>query len=165
MLIKEVVELVERDAATSGVSIFLELQSNLPTVVTDSSQLQQVFLNVIANGIAAHEGKQKGGIRIATRSNEEEKGVAITVSDTGCGIRPEITNKIFDPFFTTKPVGKGTGLGLSICYGILKKLGGDISVESEYGHGATFTAFVPYEPPRELEESAPPDQLPESVKM
>ena len=163
-LIEEVVELVERDAATSGVSMLLELQSDLPTVVTDSSQLQQVFLNVIANGIAAHEGKHNGSIRIATRPNEEKKGVAIRVSDTGCGIRPEIMNKMFDPFFTTKPVGRGTGLGLSICYGILKKLGGDISVESEYGYGATFTVFLPYRPPRELEESVAPYETVESAR-
>ena len=152
-LIKEVVELLERDAATSGVEILVELQDDLPAVITDSSQLHQVFLNIIANGIAAHEGKRSGSIRIATRSNDEERGVAITVSDTGCGIRPEIVDKIFDPFFTTKPVGKGTGLGLSICYGILKRLGGDITVESKYGAGATFTVFLPYTPPPELEEN------------
>ena len=63
--------------------------------------------------------------------------------DNGAGISPENMKKIFSPFFTTKPVGKGTGLGLSVCYGIVHKMGGTMSVESEKGEGTTFTIQLP----------------------
>jgi two-component system NtrC family sensor kinase len=69
--------------------------------------------------------------------------VAVNIADTGQGIPEAILARIFDPFFTTKPVGKGTGLGLSICYGILKKLGGHISVDSTVGLGTTFCLRFP----------------------
>jgi two-component system NtrC family sensor kinase len=67
----------------------------------------------------------------------------IEVADTGPGIPMANLGRIFDPFFTTKPVGKGTGLGLSICYGIVKKLGGDIQVKSVVGFGTTFQIMIP----------------------
>ena len=151
-LLKDVIELVERDAATRGVKIFLEPEAGLPLVSTDSSQLQQVFLNIVSNALDAHEGKSYGSIRICTRKSESGAGVEIEISDTGSGIPGEIMEKIFDPFFTTKSIGRGTGLGLSICYGIVKKLGGEISVRSEPGAGAAFTVFLPQEPPSELTE-------------
>ncbi len=77
----------------------------------------------------------------------------VVFSDSGSGIAPEILDKIFDPFFTTKEVGKGTGLGLSICYSTIKRLGGEISVESQRSKGTSFTMFFPYEPPANLQES------------
>jgi two-component system NtrC family sensor kinase len=73
----------------------------------------------------------------------EDGHVSITVSDTGMGIAEANMSRIFDPFYTTKPVGQGTGLGLSIVYGIIKKLGGDISVRSRKGEGTTFKMFMP----------------------
>lgn len=153
ILIKDVIELIEREAATSGVKLILELDPDLPTILTDSSQLQQVFLNLITNAIDAHDGKPYGCVRVITRINEIDNGLDIVISDTGSGILPEVKEKIFDPFFTTKAVGRGTGLGLSICYGILKKLGGNIQVQSEYGAGSVFTVFLPFEPPKELKEN------------
>jgi len=69
--------------------------------------------------------------------------VVVDVADTGHGISKEIMSRIFEPFFTTKPIGKGTGLGLSICYGIIKKLGGDLTVDSSIGVGTTFHVSVP----------------------
>jgi two-component system NtrC family sensor kinase len=74
---------------------------------------------------------------------DEGGWIDVSISDTGHGISPEILKKIFEPFFTTKEVGKGTGLGLSITYDIVKKHGGDISVESDPGKGATFTVRLP----------------------
>ncbi|MCE5335987.1 MAG: two-component sensor histidine kinase, partial [Desulfobacteraceae bacterium] len=73
--------------------------------------------------------------------------VVVEVSDTGHGIAKDLMARIFDPFFTTKPVGKGTGLGLSICYGIVKKLGGRIVVESTVGMGTTFHVYLPVSAP------------------
>ena len=154
ILVKDVIDLVETNAATSGVRLIPKLKSDIPPVLTDSSQLHQVFLNLITNAIDALDGMPYGSVKAITQSSENGKGVEIVISDTGSGIPPEIIDKIFDPFFTTKAVGKGTGLGLSICYGILKKLGGNLSVESEYGKGTIFTVFIPAEPPSELRYDA-----------
>jgi two-component system NtrC family sensor kinase len=151
--IGEVVELMEREARTSGIKFFTDLEENLPTLRSDPSQLQQVFLNMITNAMDAHDGMPYGTIRIHTRSDGDNRGVNIGIADSGSGISQENLAKIFDPFFTTKPVGKGTGLGLSICYSIIQRLGGDISVESEAGKGTEFSLFLPLEPPRELKES------------
>ena len=151
--IMEVVELMEREAGTSGIKFFPDLEEGLPPLLTDPSQLQQVFLNLITNAIYAHEEKPYGGIRISTRSEDQKKRVNVVLADTGSGIAQENLEKIFDPFFTTKPVGQGTGLGLSICYSIIKRLGGDIAVQSEPNKGTEFTFFLPYSPPPDLEES------------
>jgi two-component system NtrC family sensor kinase len=74
-----------------------------------------------------------------------QKGVEITVADTGCGIPPENLDKLFDPFFTTKAVGQGTGLGLSVSYGIVQRHGGHIRVQSEVGKGSRFFIWLPVE--------------------
>jgi signal transduction histidine kinase len=103
------------------------------------SQMDQVFLNLLANAAQAIVGE--GAITIETRRDDE--WAVLSITDTGPGIPPEILGRIFDPFFTTKPVGEGTGLGLSISYEIVKKHRGDIRVESQPGHGATFTVRVP----------------------
>ena len=151
-LIEDVIPLIEREAATSGIRLIVEPENDLPTILADSSQLQQVFLNLITNAIDAHDETSYGSVRIITKTNMNDKGVDILISDTGSGIPPERIDKIFDPFFTTKPVGKGTGLGLSICYGIVSKLGGHLQVQSEVGEGSVFTVFLPFEPPAGLKE-------------
>ena len=151
--IGEVIDLMERDARTSGIKFMPDFQEDLPPLLSDPSQLQQVFLNMITNAIDAHAGMSYGTIRITTRADDQRQGVTVVFADSGSGIAPEIIDKIFDPFFTTKEVGKGTGLGLSICYSIIKRLGGDISIESERGKGSLFTMFFPFEPPADLQES------------
>ena len=148
--LKEVVDLMEREARSSGIKFLTDLDENLKPVLSDPSQLQQVFLNLITNAIDAHDGKPYGTIRITTRAEAENKAVRIAFADTGSGIPKEIINKIFDPFFTTTTVGKGTGLGLSICYGIMQRLGGSISVRSQVGEGTEFTLTLPYQPPEEV---------------
>jgi signal transduction histidine kinase len=111
----------------------------LPSVECIRSQIDQVFLNLLANAAQAITGP--GQITIETRP---ENGLAaITISDTGPGIEPHVIGRIFDPFFTTKSVGEGTGLGLSISYEIVKKHGGEIQAESRPGEGATFTVKIP----------------------
>ena len=151
--IQEVVELMDREARSSGVKFFTELDPELPPLLSDPSQLQQVFLNLITNAIDAHDGKPYGSVRITTLADPTRQQVQVTVADTGSGIRPEHLNRIFDPFFTTKSVGKGTGLGLSICYSIIKRLGGSIAVQSERGKGTQFSIGLPFTPPQELRES------------
>ncbi len=151
--IQEVVDLMEREARTSGIKFFSEPDLALPPVSSDPSQLQQVFLNLITNAIDAHDGKPYGSIRISTRADAERQMATVKVADAGAGIKPEHLSRIFDPFFTTKAVGKGTGLGLSICFSIVKRLGGSLTVQSEVGKGTEFTIQLPYTPPKELQDS------------
>jgi signal transduction histidine kinase len=111
----------------------------VPAVECIRSQIDQVFLNLLANAAQAIQGP--GAITIETRADD---GMAVLrISDTGPGIPADVIGRIFDPFFTTKPVGEGTGLGLSISYEIVKKHGGDIRAESEDGVGAAFTVRLP----------------------
>jgi signal transduction histidine kinase len=112
---------------------------DLPAVECVRSQIDQVFLNVLANAAQAIEGP--GAITIAT--GRENELAVVTISDTGRGIPSDALGRIFDPFFTTKPVGEGTGLGLSISYEIVKKHGGEIRAASAPGQGATFTVRIP----------------------
>jgi signal transduction histidine kinase len=103
------------------------------------SQIDQVFLNVLAN--AAHAIRGPGTITIETR--REGSMAVIDIADTGPGIAPDVLGRIFDPFFTTKPVGEGTGLGLSISYEIITKHGGEIRADSPPAGGAVFTLRLP----------------------
>ncbi|MBI5551371.1 MAG: two-component sensor histidine kinase [Desulfobacterales bacterium] len=148
--ILEVVDLMEREARASGIKFVTTLEPELPVMISDPSQLQQLFLNLITNAIDAHDGKPYGRVEIATTGTADGQGVRLSISDTGCGISAEHMEKIFDPFFTTKPVGKGTGLGLSICFSIIQRLGGRIDVHSEPGQGTRFDIELPLHPPAEM---------------
>ncbi|MBI9085776.1 MAG: two-component sensor histidine kinase [Desulfobacterales bacterium] len=145
--VQEVVELMEREARANGINFHVRLDAQLPVILSDPSQLQQVFLNLITNAVDAHEEKPYGSVSLETAVAPDHEGVILSISDTGCGIAPQHLDKIFDPFFTTKPVGKGTGLGLSICYSIIGRLGGEIRVKSTLGEGTTFDIFLPPNPP------------------
>ena len=141
-IVQEVLSFLEKEAAYRNIDVFLQLQKDLPVIMADHGQLQQVFLNVINNAIDAI--RSDGAIHI-TSSRENNKTVMVAISDTGPGIAPEIMRNIFEPFFTTKAneERKGTGLGLSITYGIVQKLGGEIEVSSEVGVGTTFIISFP----------------------
>jgi two-component system NtrC family sensor kinase len=139
-LVKEIVALCAQRARYSNIRIGTNLMPDLPTIYASPSEMQQVLLNLINNAVDAME-KSGGDIDITTRVDGAH--VVLDVGDTGPGIPRENLAKIFDPFFTTKPVGKGTGLGLSICYGIIRKIGGEISVDSVVGIGAVFHIRLP----------------------
>ncbi|WP_319522518.1 ATP-binding protein [uncultured Desulfosarcina sp.] len=145
--ISEVIELMAREAKSSGITFFERLSPEVPPIQSDLSQLQQVLLNLITNAIDAHESKQYGSIAVSTSYLESEASIEIVVSDTGCGIPDEKLARVFDPFFTTKPMGRGTGLGLSICYSIVKRLGGRIEVSSVVNQGSDFTIRLPLRSP------------------
>ncbi len=138
-LLSETIDFLVNEAHYRNIEIRTELDPNLPSTVSDSSQLQQVVLNIVNNAIDAI-GKS-GVISIRTAFREGE--LMVSISDNGPGIPDEVINKIFDPFFTTKEYGMGTGLGLSISYSIIEKLGGRILVASEVGKGTTFTIYLP----------------------
>jgi len=139
-LLEELVALSAQRAKFSNVVIETDLAEDLPTLRVSQSELQQVFLNLINNSLDAME---KGGGKVIIRSRLKEGHLVVAVSDNGPGIPKANLGRIFDPFFTTKPVGKGTGLGLSICYGIIKKLGGEIEVKSAIDVGTTFFVRIP----------------------
>jgi two-component system NtrC family sensor kinase len=134
---------------TRNVRIIEGLDPGVGTIRTDPSQLQQVIMNLIDNAIY-FTSKEGGEVRLVTE--KQDSSVKISVSDNGPGLKPGVKQRIFDPFFTTKPVGQGTGLGLAICYGIVKKLGGDIFVESEEDKGAVFTVQLPLNPHKEEDQ-------------
>ena len=116
----------------------------VPAVDGNAGRLEQVFLNLLLNAAQAFStdsGEAENSIRVSLRSQGDQ--VVAEVADDGPGILPELLGRIFDPFFTTKPVGVGTGLGLPICRGIVQTHGGEITVDSKPGQGATFTLTFP----------------------
>jgi len=143
-VVDEVIGLTSQKTRYANVRVETELSPNLPTIQASPSELQQVLLNLVNNAIDAIE-RPGGTVTVSTKAVDDE--VVLEVRDTGKGIPEANLGRIFDPFFTTKPVGQGTGLGLPICYGIVEKMGGKITVESEVEKGTTFTVFIPREAP------------------
>src|SRR5881398_1516058 len=142
--------LVEEQLRLRGIEVELELCPDELLVLANPIQLEQVFINLLTNARDALADSNRKTIRIA--SSRAEERIRIAFSDTGPGIPSDVEQRIFDPFFTTKEVGTGTGLGLSITYSILKEYGGEISVTSRAGKGATFLVELPFtdeEPPQE----------------
>jgi C4-dicarboxylate-specific signal transduction histidine kinase len=125
-----------------GIEVELDLCPDELIVLANPIQLEQVFINLLANARDALEESPRKVIRIS--SVREGEWIRIAFADTGPGIRADVAPRIFDPFFTTKEVGAGTGLGLSITYSILKEYGGDIGVESRLGEGARFVVELPF---------------------
>lgn len=138
-LVTETASFLENEAMHRQVDVRLDIDPALPHIVSDRSQLQQVFLNLFNNALAA---VADGGTIEAVARPKGEDAVVVSVRDNGCGMSEETLQHIFEPFFTTKK-GKGTGLGLSITYGIVKRLGGEIAVESTQGVGTTLTITLP----------------------
>jgi two-component system, NtrC family, sensor kinase len=125
----------------------IEIKRDIPPGLSlniDGQRMQQVFLNLIENAIDAMKGIS-GEIRILARSSPADNSILISVEDTGKGISEAHLGRVFDPFFTTKEVGMGTGLGLSVVYGIVRKHGGSITVESREGEGTRFNIRLPVE--------------------
>jgi PAS domain S-box-containing protein len=140
-LLRQTLDLVRQHLGNSGVLIEEDYTPNLGLLTLDAGQMKQVFLNLITN--AAHAMPNGGTLSLRTARVGDE--VAVSISDTGGGMPPEIRDRIFEPFFTTKPVGQGTGLGLSISLGIVREHGGRIAVESQAKRGSTFTVWLPAE--------------------
>jgi len=157
-ILSDTIGFLENDARYKNIEIKTNFWEKLPETISDSSQIQQVFLNILNNAVDAI-GKD-GEIQIRTNCVMKDKAkgytpfefqqeglhdqeIEVCISDTGPGIPNEVLQRIFDPFFTTKEVGRGTGLGLAISYSIVEKLGGRIMVASEVGKGATFTVYFP----------------------
>ena len=139
VLIENIILLVRNQTSFRNIIIEKELDANVPDVLMDPDQIQQVFVNVILN---AAEAMTKGGsLTIRSVRAADGQSIVVSLSDTGPGIPEEVRERIFDPFYTTKE--HGTGLGLSISYGIVEQHGGTISVDSSLGKGSIFTIQLP----------------------
>lgn len=138
-LLEEVLGFLEKEALYRDLQVILNYPVDPPTTVSDRGQLQQVFLNIINNAFAAVDDGGRIEIGIEERGPDS---LAVWIQDDGTGIPEDHLGHIFDPFFSTKK-GSGTGLGLSITYGIVQKLGGQISVKSKVGEGTRFTIILP----------------------
>jgi signal transduction histidine kinase len=145
--IEKVISVVESMLFMRKINLEKDLAENLPKVRGDSGHLQQIFMNLITNAVAAMgEG---GVLTIMTRLGEFDSRVEVIFKDTGHGIKREHRDKIFDPFFTTREVGEGTGLGLSACYGMVTNYGGHITFETvtededAERRGTTFIVSLP----------------------
>jgi len=133
------INLISHQASIQNVKIERKIQPDLPQIMIDVGQIQQVFINILLNAI---EAMPQGGI-LTVSSEIEDQMVIVGFTDTGIGIPEENLPKIFDPFFTTKKQGKGTGLGLSVSYGIIERHRGKLEVKSQVGKGTTFTVKLP----------------------
>jgi signal transduction histidine kinase len=111
----------------------------LPMIACAPQELQQVFLNLVLN--ASQSIANRGTIRVRTEA--QDRSVMAWIEDDGCGVDPDLIDRIFDPFFTTKPVGEGTGLGLGIAHEIVRKHGGEITIDSKPGRGTVVGVRLP----------------------
>lgn len=152
-LLRDLIQLTSPGMSRRNILVCTELQDGLPLVLADCNQLQQVFLNLMANAVDAMP--VGGELHMTTAVEEAGDGgwdrpgsahkrcVAASICDTGQGIAEENLSRIFDPFFTTKAAGQGTGIGLAVCAQIIHAHGGSIAVQSQPGEGSTFTIRLP----------------------
>jgi signal transduction histidine kinase len=138
-VMESTIKLMSNEINLSNVQLDVALEDNLPPIMGNQNNLQQVFINLFINALQA----MPDGGKLFVRALVENESLKIVFSDTGIGIPEENIGSIFDPFFTTKELGKGTGLGLSVSYGIIQKHRGTITVESEVGKGTSFTIKLP----------------------
>jgi two-component system, NtrC family, sensor kinase len=138
-LVTEVYSFLEKEAFHRNIEVRMELADELPTILSDRGQLQQVFLNILNN---AFEAVTDRGLVVIQSREQDGDTVAVSIRDNGIGMSEATKKRLFEPFFTTGKA-RGTGLGLSITYGIVKRLGGNILVESAEGQGAEFTVLLP----------------------
>jgi two-component system C4-dicarboxylate transport sensor histidine kinase DctB len=146
----EALALLDQRIRSEGVTVFADLPATEMFVMGGDIRLQQVFVNILTNGIDAMEGRTEKALHIGLGLHSDS--VRVRIRDTGQGIPPESMQRVFDPFFTTKEVGRGLGLGLSITYGIVKQFGGGIEIANDEQGGAVF--LVSLKPCPDVEKAA-----------
>ena len=137
--LQEIENLLERQARLRNVELVFDVDEDLPSVMIDPVELEQVMVNLFHNSFDA----LPFGGKILTTAQRMGKDVVLEVKDDGLGIPPDDLERVFEPFYTTKPVGKGTGLGLSVSYGIVQSWGGRLEAESEAGKGTIIRIHFP----------------------
>ena len=142
-LIEDSLELMKNQALIQDINLSFHGADDLPTLTLDQNQFQSVLINMIINALDATPPGGHIDIQTMAVDVNRERGVEITIADTGSGISPDDMGQIFDPFFTTKEVGEGTGLGLAVTAGIIERHGGTIKVWSQTHKGTTFTIWLP----------------------
>ncbi len=141
-VIDSIVQLRSYDMSLEDIEVETVFAPDLPDVLADFQQMQQVVLNLMINAEWAIKARGDGG-KVTIRTERADDMVKVIMEDDGTGIPENIQDRVFEPFFTTKDVGEGTGLGLSICYGIINDHNGQISVESKEGKWTRFTILLP----------------------
>jgi two-component system sensor kinase FixL len=141
--VSSVLAITHQQLLNQGIEVELSLRENLPRVLGDKNQIEQVLLNLIANARDAMEGSPQKVLSIQTDLSEKAQRLQMRVSDTGIGMTAEQIEQIFNPFFTTKDSDKSIGLGLSISYRIVESHQGKIEVKSELNKGTTFIVSLP----------------------
>lgn len=144
--------LVQHQLDLGGIQVEQRLDPNLPLVLCDAAQIEQVILALVMNALDAMP--QGGNLWLTTTFSHEDSRTRVVVRDDGSGIPPEILPRIFEPFLTTKETGRGVGLGLAISHSILERHNGNIEVQSEPGRGTTFTLTLPWDAAKEASSSA-----------
>lgn len=140
-VIDQSLRLIQHQLDLAGVQLQPQLDPDLPLVLCDGAQIEQVLLALMVNAMDAMP--QGGNLWLTTQVNSDDNAVRVTVRDDGMGIPPDILARMFEPFLTTKETGRGVGLGLAISRSILERHNGTIEVQSEPGHGTTFTITLP----------------------
>ncbi len=135
--------------AKEGIELICNLCQNLPEIVADPVQLNQVLVNLVVNALQSMSGPG----RITVQTQFYDHNVYLVVEDTGPGMNKEVLDKIFVPFFTTKDIGHGTGLGLPVVHGIVTAHGGTINVESKIGRGTRFEIQLPIREEQDIKET------------
>ena len=143
--------LIQHQLDLAGIQVQPQLDPELPHVVCDGAQIEQVLLALMVNAMDAMP--QGGNLWLTTEASKKDNTVRVIVRDDGTGISPEILPRMFEPFLTTKETGRGVGLGLAISRSILERHNGSIEVQSELGRGTTFTITLPWE--AEIESQSP----------
>jgi signal transduction histidine kinase len=149
--------LVQHQLDLAGIQVQPQLDPDLPPVVCDAAQIEQVLLALIMNALDAMP--QGGNLWLTSSFGHEPNQVRIVVRDDGSGIPPETLPRIFEPFLTTKETGRGVGLGLAISHSILERHNGDIEVRSEPGRGTTFTVTLPWDADSEKIVTSPANEI------
>jgi two-component system, NtrC family, sensor kinase len=143
-VVQEVLGFLGKEAEFRSIAVSVEVDPDVPQIESDTGRLQEIFLNLINNALAA---MTDGGRLSITVRRSDDGLICVTVADTGCGIPEADMQRIFEPFFSTKTASGGTGLGLSITYGLIQEIGGNIHVNSEVGKGTEFSVFLPRKMP------------------
>jgi two-component system NtrC family sensor kinase len=143
-VVQDVLGFLGKEAEFRSIDVSVQVDPEVPQIESDPGRLQEIFLNLINNALAA---MADGGRLAINVRRTDDNFICVTVADTGCGIPEAIMHRIFEPFFSTKSASGGTGLGLSITYGLIQEIGGEIRVKSEVGRGTEFSVFLPLKMP------------------